>query len=552
MSRYSILVMLMVGAMIASACSAGSPVSPAANQANLTGQIVSPDNHAAWGVFDLAMDAQTGTAEIIWNREAENHINGTSYLKPPNCGDCIVIASTNYNPTTHRFLVQLNFKNPTTFTGYDVRAVLSSAGGNKFMMNADGVTTVWGAPMQFRAINVDPERTFGPGEVHGRVFDFYIPPGENFKTVTYIVDASYPGYVLEPMIEQSKADPVVNNNFSTTYIQCYVFDHQNDLATVTADLMPIGGSPQTTLYDDGLHNDKAAGDHFFGATGIKTSAPLGLYRVSIYAKDAAQHQGWGEVVISVQQTTGGDNHDPVIMSVVSDRTTANGGANEKCKITVIANDEDGDALQYTFQGSGTFSGQNEGVVYWKPSTSATGKQTINVKVEDTKGGLANSSIQLWSTNMSIIKGSTSGMIPAATLPSVKPVDSLKMDQDFDGKVLYCNFWATWCGWCTLEMPDLSTLYDKYKSNPDYQQCLIDLGEDEQTALNFINGNNYTCSYWLLDQSQAFFDQCKYFNGGQTGIPQHFLFDRDGHCRWSQVGAMVDGTGALEDAIDQLL
>jgi thiol-disulfide isomerase/thioredoxin len=549
MSRYTIFGLLLIASLAAFACSTGSPATaPVVN--DFTAQNIKADDHVAWGAFDLAMDTQTGTAQIVWNREAEAHFNITKMMQPPNCSNCIVIASQSYDAASHKFTVQLNFRNPTSGTGYDVRAVLSSTGGDKFLLNADGVTSVWGAPMQYRAVNVDAERTFGPGETHGRVFEFYMPAGENFKTVTYLIDASYPSYVLEPLAEQSKADPVVNNNFSTTFIQCYVWDHQNDLKSVLVDLMPLGGSPMTTMYDDGQHGDKAAGDKWYGVNNIKTSVPVGMYRISIYPTDNASHMGWGEAVVSVQETTGGDNHDPQITGVTTDRTTANGNANEKVKITVTAADLDGDALSYKFTGSGTFSGQTGGIVYWKPSSSSTGKQTLNVEVDDPKGGKDTGSLNLWSTNLAVISGGTGGMVPAATLPCAQPKTSIHMADDFKGKVLYCNFWATWCGYCVAEMPDLNSVYQNHKSNPDYVHVLVDLQESEATVNAFISGHSYQCSYWAMD-SGSFFNACNDFNQNSTGIPQHVLFDRDGRCRWANLGAL-SSTSALEAAINQLL
>ena len=39
-------------------------------------------------------------------------------------------------------------------------------------------------------------------------------------------------------------------------------------------------------------------------------------------------------------------------------------------------------------------------------------------------------------------------------------------EDLKGKVVFINFWATWCPPCIAEMPSIQKLYDKYKDNPE--------------------------------------------------------------------------------------
>jgi peroxiredoxin len=46
---------------------------------------------------------------------------------------------------------------------------------------------------------------------------------------------------------------------------------------------------------------------------------------------------------------------------------------------------------------------------------------------------------------------------------LKDVDgNMVSSSDFEGKVLLLNFWATWCGPCKREIPDLIKLRDSYK------------------------------------------------------------------------------------------
>jgi len=128
-----------------------------------------------------------------------------------------------------------------------------------------------------------------------------------------------------------------------------------------------------------------------------------------------------------------------------------------------------------------------------------------------------------------------------------------MPEDFVGQVVYINVWASWCGYCVAEMPDLTVMYNKYKDEDGYNQIHLNLQESEDTAMAFIQSHSFACTYWALDTSGGYFSQLSSkFNGGSGGIPQHFLFDRDGVCRYSKVGAYMNGTAELEAAIDQLL
>src|SRR4051794_25828149 len=63
-------------------------------------------------------------------------------------------------------------------------------------------------------------------------------------------------------------------------------------------------------------------------------------------------------------------------------------------------------------------------------------------------------------------------LPAFTLTDL---DGKTMrSTDWHGKVVLLNFWATWCGPCRAEIPDLVALQDKYRD----ELVIVGISEDE--------------------------------------------------------------------------
>ena len=44
--------------------------------------------------------------------------------------------------------------------------------------------------------------------------------------------------------------------------------------------------------------------------------------------------------------------------------------------------------------------------------------------------------------------------------------------DYKGKVIFLNFWATWCGPCRNEMPDIQKLYEEYSAQGEDAEVVI--------------------------------------------------------------------------------
>ena len=93
--------------------------------------------------------------------------------------------------------------------------------------------------------------------------------------------------------------------------------------------------------------------------------------------------------------------------------------------------------------------------------------------------------------------------------------------DYQGKYLLVNFWATWCGPCKIEMPSLELLYRKYQKR---NFAMIAISNDifgAQVVKPYIQAQNLTFPIGLdpkLKVSNQF---------GVISLPTTFLIDPQG-------------------------
>lgn len=59
-----------------------------------------------------------------------------------------------------------------------------------------------------------------------------------------------------------------------------------------------------------------------------------------------------------------------------------------------------------------------------------------------------------------------------------------------GKVVFMNFWATWCPPCIQEMPTINELKAKYKGNNDIVFLMVDVDNKMEKSTAFMEKNKY--------------------------------------------------------------
>ena len=110
--------------------------------------------------------------------------------------------------------------------------------------------------------------------------------------------------------------------------------------------------------------------------------------------------------------------------------------------------------------------------------------------------------------------------------------------EYKGKVIFLNFWATWCPPCRAEMPDIQKLYER--SPKEGEGAVIVLGvaspklgneKDEAGIKAFMDKNGYTYPV-LMDAKGELFSAY-----GIRAIPTTFMIDREGNVYGRVQGAL---------------
>jgi len=117
--------------------------------------------------------------------------------------------------------------------------------------------------------------------------------------------------------------------------------------------------------------------------------------------------------------------------------------------------------------------------------------------------------------------------------------------DLKGKVVFLNFWATWCGPCRSEMPSMEALHNSYREK-GLEILAVNSGENQAQVLAFMTGNQLSFPVALdMDGkvSMAY---------GIQAIPTSFLIDREGKIIARLVGSLDWDTPKIRAAMEMLL
>lgn len=105
-------------------------------------------------------------------------------------------------------------------------------------------------------------------------------------------------------------------------------------------------------------------------------------------------------------------------------------------------------------------------------------------------------------------------------------------ENYKGKVIFLNFWATWCPPCKKEMPDVESIYKEYGEN---KKDVIILGinsEKENEVKKFLKDKGYTFPTLIDENSEV---MRKYFI---QAFPTSFVIDKEGNVYGYVMGGLT--------------
>lgn len=89
------------------------------------------------------------------------------------------------------------------------------------------------------------------------------------------------------------------------------------------------------------------------------------------------------------------------------------------------------------------------------------------------------------------------------------------------KPIFLNFWASWCGPCRSEAPDLKKMYDKYKDQVVFYGVNVTHGDRLEDAKAFVK--EFGLEFPILTDTKGIVSE----QYGIQVIPTSFLIDRNG-------------------------
>ena len=118
--------------------------------------------------------------------------------------------------------------------------------------------------------------------------------------------------------------------------------------------------------------------------------------------------------------------------------------------------------------------------------------------------------------------------------------------DLEGKVIFVDFWASWCTPCLKSLPEFENLQTSFSGRDDVVVLAINLDENPQDAKKFIDKLNVT--YKILADNKGTIPE----SFGVSTMPSSFIIDKSGVIRYVHKGYKAGDVSKIKSEIEALL
>lgn len=118
--------------------------------------------------------------------------------------------------------------------------------------------------------------------------------------------------------------------------------------------------------------------------------------------------------------------------------------------------------------------------------------------------------------------------------------------DLRGKVLFVNFWASWCQPCKEEMPSVDSLFKEEFPKGNFVMLTILYKDSPENGLGQMKANGFNFPVYTdpqMNSAVAF---------KVTGVPETYIIDKEGILRKKVIGPVDWGAPEARSFIDSLL
>lgn len=134
--------------------------------------------------------------------------------------------------------------------------------------------------------------------------------------------------------------------------------------------------------------------------------------------------------------------------------------------------------------------------------------------------------------------------PEFTLPTLQKEQPFTLKSKA-GKVIYLDFWASWCAPCRTSFPLLNKLHEKLKAQ-GFEVIAINLDEDKAKAEKFLQ--EFPVVFTVLRDAKGEWAD-KYV---VESMPTSFIIDKQGKVSYIHHGFTSDDIGEIEQKVTALL